>query len=125
MKEIVADPNLVARCGLYCGACDIYLAGNCPGCRGDHAKNACGVRTLCNSNCKIRTCCESKGHRTCASCQDHPVPKNCGKFNNFSAKLFAFILRSNRYACIRQIRQMGVEGHAKIMADRKQLTIQR
>jgi hypothetical protein len=21
MREIVSDPNLVARCGLYCGAC--------------------------------------------------------------------------------------------------------
>ena len=125
MPEIVADPKLVARCGLYCGACAVYLKGRCPGCRGDHSRNACGLRTLCNSGCRIRTCCDSKGLETCASCPTHPVPKTCGKFNNFSAKLFAFLLRSNRYACIRQIRQMGVAGHAEIMARKQQLTIQR
>jgi hypothetical protein len=27
MKEIIADPQLVAHCGLYCGACGAYLRG--------------------------------------------------------------------------------------------------
>jgi len=32
MKEIIADEKLVAKCGLYCGACGAYLKGRCPGC---------------------------------------------------------------------------------------------
>lgn len=32
MKQVVADPNLVAYCGLYCGACGAYLKERCPGC---------------------------------------------------------------------------------------------
>jgi hypothetical protein len=33
MKQIIADKNLVAYCGLYCGACNKYLDGKCPGCQ--------------------------------------------------------------------------------------------
>lgn len=29
MKNIKADKQLIAACGLYCGACRKYLAGKC------------------------------------------------------------------------------------------------
>lgn len=32
MKEIEADKNLIAACGLYCGACRKYLSAKCYGC---------------------------------------------------------------------------------------------
>jgi hypothetical protein len=32
MKEVLVNKDLVAHCGLYCGACGAYLKGRCPGC---------------------------------------------------------------------------------------------
>jgi hypothetical protein len=49
----------------------------------------------------------------------------CGHFNNFFSKLFGFIFRSDRAACIRQIREIGVEGHAEKMSAMKCHSIRR
>jgi len=46
-------------------------------------------------------------------------------FNNWIAKLFGLIFRSDRAACISQIRQMGIEGHAVEMAGLKRQTIKK
>ena len=46
MKEIVADPKLVAYCGLYCGACGAYLRGRCPGCIENYKATWCKVPRL-------------------------------------------------------------------------------
>jgi hypothetical protein len=32
MKDIVSNQELVAYCGLYCGACRAYRMDKCPGC---------------------------------------------------------------------------------------------
>jgi hypothetical protein len=106
MKEVVADANLVAYCGLYCGACGAYRRERCPGCHGN--KKA--------SWCKVRTCCRENGYATCADCQLVADSRDCRKFNNFIAKLFGLIFRSDRRACIVQIREIGVQGHAERMA---------
>lgn len=115
MKEIAADPNLVAYCGLYCGACKRYLKGNCPGChQNDRAKW-----------CQIRTCCVENSFATCADCKDFADPNDCGKFNNFVSRIFAFIFRSNRQACIFKIRELGVEGYAAHMVELKRQSLPR
>jgi hypothetical protein len=106
MKEIVSNPELVAACGLYCGACGAYLRGKCPGCRENHKATWC----------KVRTCCHDSEFATCAQCREFQDPMQCGKYNNFIARIFGFIFRSDRSACIRQIRQIGLEGHADNMA---------
>jgi hypothetical protein len=31
--SVTTNPDLVAYCGLYCGACKAYRSGRCPGCR--------------------------------------------------------------------------------------------
>ncbi len=105
-KEIAADVSLVAFCGLYCGACGYYLKGKCPGC----SKNQKAAW------CKIRVCCLDQKLSSCASCKDFKDPMDCKKFNNFFSKLFAFIFKSNRSACLDQIRRMGIEEHAERMA---------
>ena len=115
MKEIVADPALVAACGLYCGACGAYLRGKCPGCRENHKATWC----------KVRSCCQDNHYASCADCAEIQEPQNCRKFNNFIAKIFGFIFRSNRAACIRQIRLIGIEGHAADMAKNKRQSIKR
>lgn len=109
MADIQAVPELVACCGLYCGTCRSYLKGKCPGCR-DNAKATW---------CKVRSCCIEKGIRTCAECADHPDPKDCRKFNNPVSKLFGILFHSDRAAYIAQIHQAGIDGHARIMAQKK------
>lgn len=113
MKEIVADTSLVARCGLYCGACKRYLKGGCPGCT-DNVKA---------SWCKVRTCCIEREYASCADCVDFDDPKNCGKYNSVIARLFGVILRSDRRSCIMQIKEHGAEVYAETMAASGAMTL--
>ena len=115
MNTITANAELVAHCGLYCGACGAYLKGRCPGCHGNAKATWC----------KVRSCCLEHKRSTCADCSDHPEAMKCGKFNNFMSKLIGMVLRSDRGACIRQIKQMGVAGHAENMARNKRQTIRK
>jgi len=115
MKEIVADPSLVAYCGLYCGACGSYRKEHCPGCH-ENAKA---------SWCVVRKCCIENGIESCAQCATHTDPNDCKKFNNFISKVFGFVFRSNRQACILQIRKEGLDGHARIMAESGKQTIKK
>jgi len=109
MKEILADAGLVAYCGLYCGACGSYLKGRCPGCHGNEKATWC----------KVRSCCKAAGYASCADCASFSDVQECGTFNNVMSKVIGFVLRSNRSACIAQIRTQGVKGHAENMAQLK------
>jgi hypothetical protein len=46
-------------------------------------------------------------------------------FNNLISKAFALIFRSNRAACIKQIRDIGIQGHAEMMAEHKLQSLKR
>ena len=115
MKEILKDLNLVAYCGLYCGACGAFLKGRCPGCH-DNKKA---------SWCKVRSCCSGRGYKSCAECAEFRNPNDCRFFNNIISKLFGLIFRSDRAACIRQIRERGIEAHAADMAGKKCHTVRK
>ena len=56
MKDIAADPKLIAYCGLYCGACGRYRKDSCPGCQQNQKA----------SWCKVRTCCMDGNLQSCA-----------------------------------------------------------
>lgn len=115
MKAVVSDPALVAYCGLYCGACGAYLKERCPGCH-DNKKA---------SWCKVRSCCMERAYASCAQCTDYADPRQCKRYDNFMSKLFGFVLRSDRAACIDQIRVLGVQGHADAMAKARTQTMRR
>ena len=115
MKTITSNAELVAYCGLYCGACGKYLKEKCLGCHQNEKATWCTVRS----------CCIERKYTTCAECSEYPDARDCGKFNNFMSKLIGILLRSDRSACIKQIKQLGVEGHAKNMAQNKRQTIRR
>jgi hypothetical protein len=115
MKEVTADKALVAYCGLYCGACRRYLKGGCPGCH-DNVKAKW---------CKIRTCCSEHSYATCADCKEFADPNNCGQFNNLIARAFGLLFNSNRRACVLKIRELGVDGFAKYMAESKRQSMPR
>ncbi|WP_321333791.1 DUF3795 domain-containing protein [uncultured Bacteroides sp.] len=111
-KQIIeVDSDLIARCGLYCGACHKYLAKKCPGCQKNEKA----------SWCKIRACNAEKGYHSCADC---PMDvKECKTFSNFIGKVFALLFGSDRNACIRRIREIGKEAFAAEMAEKRQQTI--
>ena len=107
MDPIVIDADLVAMCGLYCGACPSYQKKKCPGCRENHSARWCATRT-----CALEKHCGS-----CADCGMYPDPgTDCRKLNNPISKVFAFFFNSNRAACLRRIRSVGRENFAREMA---------
>ena len=115
MKTIEANAQCVAYCGLYCGACGAYRKERCPGCHGNEKATWC----------KVRTCCIAKGYASCADCTQFSDPRDCRMFNNAIAKLIGFVLRSDRAACIQQIKSLGLEGHAQQMAAAGRQSIRR
>jgi hypothetical protein len=114
-KPIISDKNLVAYCGLYCGACKSYIKGTCPGCH-DNTKATW---------CKIRSCNIEHGYTSCADCKEFSDPMECGKFNNFFSKFFALIFRSDRAACVAKVKELGYDGFAAFMAENQLQTIRR
>jgi hypothetical protein len=113
--EAVFDEKLIAYCGLYCGACGRYLNGKCPGC----AMNSKATW------CKARSCCIEKGRKSCAECKEFSEIMECSKFNNVISRVFGFIFRSNRRACIEKIKEQGYRAFAKEMAETGRQTIKR
>jgi len=113
-KQIVADKNLIAYCGLYCGACRSYLKGKCMGCK-ENAKATW---------CKTRTCCIENNYSSCADC-DKKELMECKKFNNVISKVFGIIFNSDRPACINLIKEKGYEDYAEEMAEKKLQSVKR
>jgi len=113
INEIRADQELIAYCGLYCGACRKYLNGKCSGCRlNDKA-----------TWCKIRKCNMEKGFHTCADCNMDVA--DCGKYSNFISKVFGLIFRSDRKACVYRIKMIGEEAYVKEMSAKRSMTIKK
>jgi len=114
LKPIVADKNLIAYCGLYCGACRSYLKGSCPGCK----------ENVKASWCKIRQCCQEENLASCADCTSVKL-EECKKYNTFISKVIGVILNSDRAACIHRIGEIGYDGFSMEMAENKRQTIRR
>jgi Protein of unknown function (DUF3795) len=115
MRTITTSSSLVAFCGLYCGACGSYLKERCLGCAGNDKA----------AWCKIRSCCKEKDISSCAECKEFTDAMECAKFNNLMSKIFGALFRSDRAACIRQIKEIGRQGHAEKMAAARTQTIKR
>ncbi len=112
MKEIVADTNNIAYCGLYCGACRKFLTEKCPGCQENEKA----------SWCQVRTCCAENNFQSCADCTFFDDPYDCKKLNNFMSKIFSVIFRSDRKSCLTCIKNEGYEKHAEIMTQKKRMS---
>lgn len=113
MRNVNVDRELIAACGLYCGACRKYIAGKCPGCSMNEKA----------SWCKIRKCVRRHDFHTCAECNMDVT--GCRTYSNFIGKIFAFLFRSDRPACIHYIREYGEQAFAEEMAKRECQTIKR
>jgi len=115
MKQTKSDTELIAKCGLYCGACGKYQKGKCAGC----------LQNEKASWCKVRSCCLENGYASCADCTQYSDVMACKKYDNFMAKLFGLIFNSDRAACIDAIRQNGYEQFAASMAREGRMTFKR
>jgi len=115
VKTIVPDKALIAFCGLYCGACRQYLAEKCPGCRKNEKA----------SWCKIRQCGLQRGYASCADCTQFAEATACKTFDNLVGRIFGFLFRSNRPACIAMIKKHGYAAYALFMAQNKLQSIKR
>jgi hypothetical protein len=96
----------IAPCGLFCSNCGKFKIGKCQGCQ----------ITAGFSRCGIRICCAEKKIATCAECADFPAPRDyreCRKVNNFIAKIFAVIFKSDRPAALALLRDQGREAYLK------------
>lgn len=113
MKEPIVSADLIAACGLYCGACRKFQKGKCPGCHKNEKATWC----------RIRKCCLSKGYHTCAECNENV--KACKIHNNFIGKLFSLLFNSDRAACIYFIKQNGEAAFAEKMSSEKKMTLKR
>ena len=94
----------IAACGLFCGTCRKFAKGSCPGCHPNERA----------SWCKVRACCIGHGWQSCAECTLMPL-ESFGKFNNFIARIFGFVFRSDRRGCVERIREVGCEAFAAEM----------
>jgi len=115
MKEVLSNPDLVAYCGLYCGACRSYLREKCPGCHENEKAKWCKIRVRCIDN----------QYLSCADCKQYDSPKDCKMFGNIMAKLFSLFFRSDRPAGIRQIKELGIQGHADNMTETRRQSIKK
>jgi hypothetical protein len=66
----------IGCCGAYCGTCKAYPE-ICKGCKLGYSG---GSRELCKAKCKIKVCCLTKQHCTCADCPEY---FNCETIQNF------------------------------------------
>ena len=114
MRQVV-NKDLIAYCGLYCGACQRYLSEKCNGCRVNEKAGWC----------KIRICCIDNEYLSCADCKITADANNCKNFNNIISRLFALIFRSNRKACIDIIKEKGYDHFAGEMSEKKLQSIKK
>lgn len=61
---------------------------------------------------------------SCADCKTIEL-MDCKKYNNLISKVFGFIFKSDRPACINRIKEIGYEDFANEMTNSKMQTIKR
>jgi len=66
--------DLVGKCGIYCGACRLYILKVCKGCSGEEHK------------CPYIKCVEGKGISSCGECQEFPCARHFGPMAVYAEK---------------------------------------
>ena len=118
----IRNKNLMAPCGLYCGACGVYIAtrdnnekfkqvmGNlygtkpeqteCLGCmQPEPPAKMYGYCRICD----IRTCVRSKGHYSCHQCAEWP----CEKIEKFGFATGRRVMKGTIPVWREKVRQSG------------------
>ena len=59
--------------------------------------------------------CRKFGKGSCPGCRPNEKASCCKKFDNFIAKVFQIVFRSDRRGCVERIREVGQEAFAAEM----------
>ena len=117
-NHIVINKELIAACGLYCGACGVYLATQdndidkikyyaaalgqtyeetlCDGC-------GAGRKSLfCTKTCTFINCKQEKGVENCVDCHEFP----CESLKDFKSKMPH---RTEIYDSMKRLKEIGEE----------------
>ena len=111
MREIVADSNLVAYCGLYCGSCRWSPEGPVSGLPRERESHLVRRAALL-PGAGIRVLVVDR--------RDHADPNGCRRVQQ--RHLEGDVARSstaNRPACVLKIREVGLADYAALMAGRR------
>jgi hypothetical protein len=120
------DLSLLGACGIYCGTCDIYVAGktgdrkaqkrianwieehvktechperiHCCGCWGPHEEHW-------SADCKVMLCATERGIRLCVDCEEYP---HCDTLESFYRGGDYESARTN----LERIREIGLDAWA-------------
>jgi hypothetical protein len=112
-EQTAANEQLIAYCGLYCGACPAFTSGKCDGCRGNSAKSAVVYKA-----CRVKPCCVENGFFTCADCTIYASVKECKKYNPLLLKIASWVESSDRSKAIEMIKTKGRAEFAAFMEDK-------
>ena len=112
-KQINKDENLIAYCGLFCGACPHRTAGKCDGCRGNSEKSAALYKA-----CQVKPCCGENEFFTCADCTIYACVKECKKYNPLLLKIASRVECSDRSKAIEMIKSKGRAVFLAFMTER-------
>lgn len=110
--------DLVAYCGLYCGECRSYKSGEKWNC-------CCATNEGASKWCGIRRCCKENGYKTCAECTKYADPVECPTYHTLIGRVIGYCFGSDRAACIRRIKEIGLEAFADEMTEKKAMTIKK
>ena len=100
MQEERFTPELIAPCGMTCGACLAYLRerNRCPGCKGSDKD-----KPITRTKCKIKTCIKMVSG-FCSDCEDFP----CDRLNHLD-KRYRSKYNMSMIANLKLIQANGIE----------------
>ena len=117
-KRPKGSAGLVACCGLYCGVCRSLKSG-------DSANCSCATNESAAKWCGIRNCCKENGYKTCAECTKYADPVECPTFHTLIGRIIGYCFGSDRAACIRRIKEIGLDAFADEMAEKNLVAIKK
>jgi hypothetical protein len=112
-EQVTDKEQLIAYCGLYCGACPSFTSGKCDGCRSNSAKSAVRYK-----QCQVKLCCAENGFFTCADCTIYASTKDCKKYNPLLLRIASRIEGSDRSKAIEMIKAKGRAEFLAFMEDK-------
>lgn len=104
MPDIGRLPDMMAPCGVYCGACPSF-GMTCRGCGSEDRKQ----KRTSKWHCSIRRCCLlEKCLNLCSQCPDFPC-NTIGKLRNSHPKDEKYRYRHEIYQNLSEIQKQGIE----------------
>lgn len=106
--------DILAPCGVYCGACPSY-GRSCKGCASEDKNQSRRSKW----GCKIRICCyEKKELRYCINCEEYPCKIIHNKLLSTHRNDPRFNYRHELPEIFKKMKTMGVEGFLNFQKDK-------